>query len=105
MRAYTSDSSVANSVFDCTGGSQVCNDEATPMSGDHGIILGMNAALGLNHEGNVYEQWFMAELLSEEEMCQVCRCGHPDNVRGVGRVDACNRCIVPSYQGCRRVID
>lgn len=105
IRSYSSESLIANTLFDCTGGTQACNTEETPMVLTHAFSYNISNIGGGNFDGKSYELWYNAETNSHAEICQICRCGYKNDVRGVGRVDACNRCPVPAYEGCRRVID
>jgi hypothetical protein len=91
MRAYSSQSQVAGSLFDCTGGTQICNDEATPMAGVETYFDSGTKLLSNRIYGATYETWFMAETLTEEELCEICRCGfRGDN--GADRKSTCNNC-------------
>jgi hypothetical protein len=106
IETHSSQSSVARSLLDCGGGVQSCNTNATgPKAADTTLAFNSNELAGLDYEGNTAFFAYFGEALSEEEICQNCRCGTPANLRGVGRTAECNRCALPSYQTCRRLID
>ena len=104
ITVFTSLSQQSNTLVDCVDG---CETEATgPSDHDKAILLNTGIDVGSAHyDGSQQEKAFFAEAMTDEEVCHLCRCGGLNDVRGVGRVDECNRCIVPDYQGCRRMID
>lgn len=107
IETFSSDGAGANTLLDCDGaGEQDClTKTAGPSDFDVNVLLLVSDGGGATFDGHMQESAFFNEGLTDEEICQFCRCGGRNDVRGVGRVDACNRCIVPAYEGCRRVID
>lgn len=104
IAVFTSESTKSNTLKDC--GVDPCATEASgPINHNTTVRLLMNQLGAKLYKGNLQEHAFFDEALTDEEICQFCRCGGTSDVRGVGRVDECNRCIVPDYEGCRRVID
>lgn len=105
LRIFTSQSQIANTLFDCTGGTQDCTSDPVGMTLTKAFTFHINSVGSMRFVGNAYELWMVAEAPSEGEVCEMCQCGFPGNVRGIGRIDLCNRCEPRPYHGCRRFID
>ena len=51
---------------------------------------------GNEFEGNLFECWYVAEVLTAEDMCSICRCGFEGESSGVtDRTAICNACALP----------
>jgi hypothetical protein len=98
------------------GDEENCNTRAFGLYvGAEPVGFGCSSNAGARYKGNVGEAAYFAhaddpaEMLSEEEICEMCRCGVRGNVPGRGRVEECaeagNRCETRAYRSrCRRMM-
>lgn len=76
-----------NGQQDCAG---ACTTSTTTPSQAAPLRVG-NTPGGFNDwSGRLYECWYVAEALTDEEICQICRCGFRD--QATDRTSACGSC-------------
>jgi hypothetical protein len=97
IETYSSQSAGTATLLDCNGaGSGACqSDLVGPHAGAEAIGLHSNAATNLRFTGNTYEQFLCEQVFTEEQWCEICRCGfYADNASD--RKAACNGCSLGS---------
>jgi hypothetical protein len=107
IETHGSESVNARTLLDCGVGETDCTIEPDGPTFDAFQYLGHGSTPTLTfiYHGSTYELGAFKEAFADEEHCQICRCGSEADLRGVGRTAECNRCDLPSYQTCRRLID
>jgi hypothetical protein len=94
IRTYNSQSGLANSLLECDEG-----DPETCAVEDWGEYIGLKpmglgcaSNLSNRYKGNVFDVAYFSEVLTPEQVCEICRCG----VRGTAedRKSQCNNCAM-----------
>ncbi len=83
---------------DGTNSTQACNAGYTDTMAVAGTSEFQLGESDVNEfEGNLFECWYVAEVLTAEDMCSICRCGFEGQNSGTtfDRAATCNHCTLP----------